>query len=85
MDEGLVVLVAAGVGEADQGGDPGMAEPQRPQPQPPEQAVLGGVDQLAADEVEHAQARVQVGLRGQEEDRSHHHERRKQERGCACG
>ena len=56
VDEGLVELVGRGVGERDRGREPGSPEAEGPQPQPPQQAVLGHVHELAADEVDRAPA-----------------------------
>jgi len=69
VHERLVVLVADRVEERD--GDGGRDAAERAPPQEEEQAVGGGVDQLAPDRVPHAEAGVEVGLGAEEEDQRH--------------
>ena len=76
LHEGLVVLVGGGVAAGEQEGEQGGAARgrhghERAPPQEREQRVLGEVDQLAADQVDHAEARVEARLVGEEEDHAH--------------
>ena len=76
VHEGLVVLVGRGVAAGEQEGEQrgaarGRHGHERAPPQEAEQRVLGEVDQLAADQVDRAEARVEARLVGEEEDRAH--------------
>ena len=81
LDEGLVELVGEGVA-ARRSGTPverlcaGSSTPRAPPPQKAQERVLGEVDQLAADQVDHAEARVEARLRREREDHAHEGERR---------
>ena len=81
LDERLVVLVGDRVGACDgERHEDGPARRQLPRQRPPpehaQQRVRAGVDELAPDQVDHAESAVQAGLRRQEEDHPHQDEGR---------
>src|ERR671921_281877 len=74
--------VAAGEREREQGRPArGHQRDERPPPEEAQERVLGEVDELAAHEVDHAEARVEARLVREEEDHAHQGERRKPQAG----